>query len=153
MGTLFSVLVTILIAGFIWFYIVRPILEDYGILSPRDVSYYRADNPAEIRVMSRSEVQTAQTDKTDRQTDAVSVADEWMDRIEVDRTKTALIELLVYSGWGVGEIRGVVKGDSGAIGAEIEAAKQRLGISPDPPRVLRVRDNGLAERLIPMEID
>ncbi len=100
-------------------------------------------------VMSRETAQTAQTVQTDKQTDHVSEADVWLDRLEVDRTKTALIELLVYSGWEVGQIRGVLKGDNGVLGTEIEAAKIRLGMT-DPPRQLRVRDE-TGERLIPME--
>ena len=101
-------------------------------------------------VMSRENAQTTQTDQTDGQTDQVSEADRWLDRIEVDRTKTALIELLVYSGWDVGQIRGVVKGDNGAIGVEVEAAKQKLGMV-DEPRQLRVKDDH-GERLIPMDV-
>lgn len=92
--------------------------------------------------------QTEQTAQTDRQTDYVSEADRWLDRLEVDRTKTMLIELLVYSGWDVGQIRGVLKGDNGAIGNEIDAARKRLGMT-DEPRQLRVRDEA-GERLIPM---
>ena len=99
-------------------------------------------------LMSRAAQPAPQTAQTDRQTDYVSEADLWLDRIEVDRTKTALIELLVYSGWEVGQIRGVLKGDNGAIGAEIEAAKIRLGMV-EPPRTLRVKDDH-GERLIPM---
>ena len=99
-------------------------------------------------LMSRPPKQAAQTAHTDRQTDYVSEADLWLDRLELDRTKTALIELLVYSGWEVGQIRGVLKGDNGAIGTEIEAAKIRLGMT-EPPRVLRVKDDH-GERLIPM---
>jgi hypothetical protein len=87
--------------------------------------------------------------QTDRQTDEVSEADRWLDRLEVDRTKTALIELMVYSGWQVGEIRAVIKGDNGAIGAEVAAARERLGLGEDPPRMLQVRD-AAGERLIPM---
>lgn len=99
-------------------------------------------------VMLPAPAQTGQTGQTDTQTDHVSEADRWLDRLEVDRTKTALIELLVYSGWEVGQIRNVVKGDNGAIGVEVEAAKIRLGIAL-PPRELRVRDEH-GERLIPM---
>jgi hypothetical protein len=99
-------------------------------------------------VMSPTPAQTPQTEQTDTQTDQVSVADRWLDRLEVDRTKTALIELLVYTGWEVGQIRNVVKGDNGAIGTEIEAARQRRGIAL-PGRELRVRDDK-GERLIPM---
>lgn len=66
-----------------------------------------------------------------------------------NRTRRQMIELLVYSGWDVGQIRSVIKGDNGAIGVEVEAAKQRLGIV-ETPRMLRVKDDG-GERLIPME--
>lgn len=113
------------------------------------VSDYVAGTAVAAPVMSRAIAQTAPDEQTDEQTDLVSVADQWLDRLEVDRTKTALIELLVYSGWDVGQIRGVVKGDNGAIGAEIEAARQRLGIHAEP-RQLRVRDDH-GERLIPMD--
>ena len=113
------------------------------------VSDYVTGTTAQLSGMSPVRPQTAADEQTDRQTDLVSEADQWLDRIEVDRTKTALIELLVYSGWEVGQIRGVLKGDNGAIGTEIEAAKIRLGMT-DPPRQLRVRDE-TGERLIPME--
>jgi hypothetical protein len=79
-------------------------------------------------IMSRENGQTPQTGRTDGQTDRVSEADQWLAKIEVDKTKTALIELLVYSGWDVSQIRTVVKGDNGVLGNEVEAARQRLGI-------------------------
>jgi hypothetical protein len=101
------------------------------------------------RVMSRMPAQTEQTAQTDRQTDYVSEADLWLDRLEVDRTKAAVIELLVYSGWEVGQIRGVLKGDNGTIGTDIEAAKIRLGMV-EPARQIRVRDDH-GERLIPID--
>jgi hypothetical protein len=46
---------------------------------------------------------------------------------------------MVYNGWSVAEIRAVLKGENAALGAEIEAARSRLGIDP-PERTLRVRD-------------
>lgn len=79
--------------------------------------------------------QTAQTDQTETQTDQGSVADRWLERMQLDRTRTALIELLVYSDWEVGQIRSVLKGDNGTIGAEIEAARKRLGLTARPPNV------------------
>lgn len=100
-------------------------------------------------VISPADDQTVADAQTDRQTDLVSEADQWLDRIELDRTKTALIELLVYTGWDVGQIRSVIKGDNGAIGTEVEAARKRLGIVVEP-RLLRVRDEQ-GERLIPMD--
>lgn len=89
-----------------------------------------SDSQIGASVMSRETTQTTQTDNADRQTDRVSEADRWLDRLEVDRTKTVLIELLVYSGWDVSQVRSALKGDNGALGTEIEAARQRLGIAP-----------------------
>lgn len=88
-------------------------------------------------------------DETDGPTDrpSVSAVDPFFDRLQLDKTKTAVIEVLVYSGWTTGEIRSVIKGDNGAIGAEVEAARVRLGID-QPERVLKVRD-GRSERVIP----
>lgn len=76
----------------------------------------------QLEIMSSS-VQTGQTDKTDRQTDRASEAEQWIARLKVDRTKATLIELLVYSEWGVGEIRATLKGDSGAIGEAVRAVR------------------------------
>lgn len=77
--------------------------------------------------------QTEHTNRTDGQTDEASEANRWLERVRLDRTKTMLIDLLVYSDWQVGEIRSLLKGDSGATGKEIEAARQRLGKSPSAP--------------------
>jgi hypothetical protein len=147
-ATLFSVLVTIVIIGFLWFYIARPILEDYGVLAPRSVNGFQEA----VSVMSRENDQTEADEQTDRQTDLVSVADQWLDRLEVDRTREAVVDLLVYSGWSVSDFRkvGVLRGDNGTMGAEVEAARKRLGISIEP-RQLRVRD-AEGERLIPMDV-
>lgn len=103
-------------------------------------------------VMSRDHAQTQQTDQTDGQTDLVSEADRWLDRIEIDRTREAVVELLVYSGWSVSDMRkaNILRGDNGAIGVEVEAARQRLGITAEP-RQLRVKDDH-GERLISMDV-
>lgn len=132
-ATVFGIAVTIVIIGFLWFYIARPILEDFGIIGPRDVSYYQVDAPASTRVMSRSDAQTGRQTKQTAQTDA----DLWVERLQLDRTKTTVIELLVYSGWDVGEIRAVLKGDSGTLGTEIKAARQRLDREDSPPASYR----------------
>lgn len=77
MAVLFSILVSIVIAGWLWFYIARPILEDFGIIKgDGDVKDYQEPAP---HVMSRSEdgaprlsPSSVQTDgvQTDRQPDA-----------------------------------------------------------------------------------
>ena len=86
-------------------------------------------------VMSPELPQTSRQTQTDRQTDEASTPDPRIERLQLDRTKTALIEVLVYSGWDVSDIRSAVKGDNGAIGAEVDAARKRLGIpTPGPYR-------------------
>lgn len=102
------------------------------------------------QLMSPAPAQTKADQQTDSQTDHVSEADQWLDRLELDRTRVAWVELMVYIGYSVGEIRALLKGDNGAIGVEAEAAKKKLGIV-DEPRQLRVRDEK-GERLIPMEV-
>lgn len=57
--------------------------------------------------------------------------------ITLYRTREQLIAALVAAGWGVGEIRSVLRGDNGKIGEEIAAARARLGggvPSPEPAR-------------------
>jgi hypothetical protein len=111
----------------------------YGL---RDVNDYQ---DTALAVMSYEPNRQPQTAQTDRQT-SVSVADQWLDRLEVDRTRAALIELLVYSEWSLSEIRSMIKGDNGTIGAEVEAARQRL---EKPPRLMHVNN----ERYIPLDAE
>lgn len=146
MATLFAVCATLMIAGFLWFYVVRPILEDYGLIRVDDE--VESVNTSQT-IMSLQEPATRQTDQTD-DTDrpSVSADDLSAPRLQLDRTKQALIEVMVYNGWNVGEIRAAVKGDNGAIGAEVDAARKKLGIDA-PERVIRVRDEK-GERVIPI---
>lgn len=129
MGALFAVAVTIIIAGFLWFYVIRPILVDWGfIVDAETVNDYQP-------VMSCPVTPPTAQIQTDKQTDlGLSVDDLSAPRLQLDRTKVAVIEVMVYNGWQVGEIRAVVKGDNGAIGAEVEAAKKRLGIETPEAR-------------------
>lgn len=72
----------------------------------------------------------------DRQTDErVSAGDRLVDALKVDKTRTGLIALLVYSGWSVAEVRAVLKGDNGTLGAEYAAARERLGIKAESIKV------------------
>lgn len=139
---LFLAAVSIVIAGWLWFYVVRPILEDFGII--RDAETV---NTSQQVVPRAPEARSA--DDTDRRTDRPSVSADNLEvpRLRLDRTKAAVIEVLVYNGWATGEIRTVLKGDNGPIGAEVDAARKRLGIEP-PDRTLKVRDAS-GERVIP----
>lgn len=85
-----------------------------------------------------------QTDRADRP--SVSVDDLHVERLQLDKTKVAVIEVLVYNGWGTGEIRSMLKGDNGVTGTEVEAARKRLGIDP-PERTMKVKDEK-GERVI-----
>lgn len=128
-ATFFAIAVTIVILGWLWFYIVRPILEDFGIIREQE-----SVKPYQL-VMSNEEappLPDKQTDGADRP--SVSEDNLEVPRLQLDRTKATVIELMVYNGWQVGEIRAVIKGDNGAIGAEVEAARKRLGIEAAEPR-------------------
>jgi hypothetical protein len=106
-------------------------IQRYVVVRP--VNDYEDDRASHARVMSRAERQTGQTDDADGDGRRVSVDNPWIERLKVDKSKTALIEVMVYSGWGVDEIRKVVKGENGAIGLEVDAARQRLGIQAPAP--------------------
>ena len=58
--------------------------------------------------------------------------------------RAALIEALVAAEWSVGQIRATLKGDNGAIGQEVEAARQRLGM-PAPRRVVTISNGKQGE--------
>lgn len=71
--------------------------------------------------------------QTDRQTDRQTAADprqtadnEAVAALQIDRTRKAVIAVLVDSGWKVSEIRAVLKGDNTAISAEIAEATNSL---------------------------
>lgn len=74
-----------------------------------------------------------QTNQTDGQTDEVSARASLWREFVLDKTRARLIAVMVDSGLTVSEIRALLKGDSGAIGTEVEAARQRLGKAPSPP--------------------
>lgn len=77
--------------------------------------------------------------QTDGQTDPVSAPDSTIARLELDRTRAAVIDVLVQAGWDVGRIRATLKGDNGAIGTEVAAARERFGLDT-PSRTIGVSD-------------
>lgn len=45
-ATLFAIAVTIVIAGWLWFFVARPILEDYGVIRPMEsVNDFMSNEP------------------------------------------------------------------------------------------------------------
>lgn len=80
----------------------------------------------------------APTQTTDRPADRLSVSadHERPPRHQVDRTREAVIDELLYSGWTMTDLRreGILRGDNTKISAEVEAARKRLGIESGDPR-------------------
>lgn len=98
------------------------------------------------------EPQTTQTDS--RQTDRprVSAPDQKPPRLQLDKTRTAVIEELLTHGWTIGDIRreGLLRGDNGKIGAEIDAVRQRLNIEVEP-RTIPVKERGGDTRYVALD--
>lgn len=86
--------------------------------------------------------ETAADAQTDRQTDHVSAHPLGCARLQLDRTRAAAIEALLYNGWRVTDLRreGLLRGDNAAVGAEVEAARVRLGLAPPPAPPITVRE-------------
>lgn len=79
---------------------------------------------------------------TDRRADrlSVSAAIEKPPRLQLDRTRGALIEELLTLGWTMTDFRReqIFRGDNNKISAEVEDARQRLGISAPPTPIAPV---------------
>jgi len=77
--------------------------------------------------------------QTDRQTDRTAPASSPLFaaalNLEVDRSRKAVARALVAAGWGVGEIRSVLKGDNKAIGDEVREVQEAEGLPPPPRQV------------------
>lgn len=132
----YAALAALGVGAIVYARVVIPLLEAFGI------------NPPLVRVFyGKPQPQTAQTTKTDRP-DSPSAAQE---EPEAPRNLTeraipagdrgALVEALVSNDWGVGQIRGVLKGDNGVISAEVAAARERLGL-PAAPRTITISRHG-----------
>ena len=67
-----------------------------------------------------------------------------------DRRREALVRGLVALGWTVAELRaaGALRGDNAAIGLEVQAAREALGLEPAPSRVVTV---GQERRPVPLK--
>lgn len=88
-------------------------------------------------VMSRANLEQAQTNlqTTDRRADRPSVCavSEGPARLQLDRTRGALIEELLTLGWTITDFRReqIFRGDNNKISAEVDAARKRLGMESD----------------------
>jgi hypothetical protein len=74
--------------------------------------------------------------RTDGRTEPDPGADvlgELVRRFELDRSRANLIALIVYTGGGTEDVRRLVKGGNGNLGAEVRAAKELLAdLEPEP---------------------
>lgn len=84
-------------------------------------------------LIPRSQPQANGRTGTDERTDEVSKGDQLIEQARLDKTRAAWIELMVYAGHNVADIRTLLKGENGTIGTEVEAARKRLGLPPVTP--------------------
>jgi hypothetical protein len=145
---LFSILVTIVIIGFLWFYIARPFLEDFGIIR---VNTFEED---EACVMSRPADSDTPSSSSSLETDNRQTAQTPMIPLPSRAVMLDTFRLLRNYGIPREEARPIIK----ALGLPLDnnlwtEAMPRNDALPDPPRVLQVRDNGSAPRAIPFDPD
>ena len=132
----YAALAAIGVGAIVYARVVVPLLEAFGIEAPLSGAFYDKPQP-----------QTAQTTQTDRP-DSPSAAQEepatptnLTERAIPAGDRGALVEALVTNEWGVGQIRGVLKGDNGVISQEIAAARERLGL-PAAARTFTISRHG-----------
>lgn len=149
-AAVFGICVTIVIAGWLWFFVVRPILVDYGIIRDQE-----SVNPSQNTMSPAAALGMTdeQTDRADRPADRAlesRLPEKKVEppRLQLDKTRAAVIEELLTNGWTVADLRreGILRGDNKIIGDEVAEARKRLGLT-DTERTLRVRDAS-GERVI-----
>lgn len=132
----YAFLAAIGVGAIVYARVVVPLLEAFGIDAPLASAFYDKQ-PANTQ-------QTAQTDRTDSPSAAVetpATPTNLTERTMPPGDRGALVEALVSNEWGVGQIRGVLKGDNGVISQEIAAARERLGL-PAAPRTITISRHG-----------
>ncbi len=141
MGTVFSIAVTITILGFLWFFVARPILEDYGVLAPRAVKDYQLTAAFDPPVMSRQEVPEKPVSAT---MVSVPLPGTQLDTAEIAHylTEDQIVEVLalardakgkhLYSGK---KIYALVGGNYGQFLATMRELREDTGDMPDEPMV------------------
>jgi len=106
--------------------LVRMVPEDEIENEPDELlmpDFLREEKADELLLLQTDSRQTASESR-------LSAIEQAVERAKLDRSKEALIVLLVELGWGVGDIRAVVKGDNNALSALIAKAKAD---QPEPP--------------------
>lgn len=96
-------------------------------LRPETVNNYQEEPPP---IMSRTEDEPSRTNERTERTNERSSHDQLWEDFLLDRTRGRLIAVMVDSDLTVTEIRALLKGESTALGQEIEAIKKKLGKAP-----------------------
>jgi len=132
----YAALAAIGVGAIVYARVVVPLLEAFGIEAPLSGAFYDKPQP--------QTTQTGQTDRPDSPSAAVetpATPANLTERAIPPGDRGALVEALVVNEWGVGQIRGVLKGDNGVISQEIAAARERLGL-PAAPRTITISRHG-----------
>ena len=132
----YAFLATIGVGAIVYARIIIPMFESFGVRAPWSDVFYGKQQP--------QTTQTTQTDKPDSPSAAVETPEashNLTERAIPAGDRGALVEALVINEWGVGQIRGVLKGDNGVISQEIAAARERLGL-PAAPRTITISRHG-----------
>ena len=132
----YAALAAIGVGAIVYARVVVPLLEAFGIDAPLVGAFYDKQQP--------QTAQTTQTDRPDSPSAAVETPEapnNLTERAIPAGDRGALVEALVINEWGVGQIRGVLKGDNGVISQEIAAARERLGL-PAAARTFTISRHG-----------
>lgn len=113
---------------------------------PRPMS--RVSVPAPLRSVELPAQTSRQTAQTDQQTPRPSALRSPVDRLLLDKTRQAVLDLLLTHGWTITDLRreGILRGDNSAISDEVAAARLRLGLAEE--RTITMRDSA-GERRVP----
>ena len=122
----YAALAAIGVFAIVYIRLVIPLAEALGFKAPlAETLYEHTDKPD-----SPSAAQEQPTEPRNLTERAIPPGD-----------RGALVEALVTNEWGVGQIRGVLKGDNGVISAEVAAARERLGL-PAAARTITISRHG-----------
>lgn len=160
---LYVILVLLLVGLLTWSRIIRPALEDWGVLSWEDeepaVTRY-SPLPAQVSsVSARDYVTSVEPEVPDSPadpglSDGLSAWSEAQrlafDGLMLYRSREAAMRALVAAGWKVSDIRaaGLFRGDNAVVGQEVRAARLALGLEDD-----EAPKTPIAQRPIPAGVD
>lgn len=132
----YVVLVVVGLAWVTWDRIVRPFAEDMGwIVYEEDRSVSNITPPPPADYVTRMGATSADSATDPGLSDGLSALSEvealTLEDVMAYRSRENLIRFLVAFGWKTGEIRGLIKGDTGKIGEEVRAARLALGLEDE----------------------